>query len=462
MRWQAMKGSKVPATTGSLLALDLMDRMAMKSTQPQDIRPTAAKSAHIASLEAMRGLAALWVLLSHVVEFNAFAPNSSWIQMNAWWKQWSDVMVPGHLGVVLFFLLSGYVIGKSNPPEKELRIKEYVAKRFVRLWPCFAVSILFGSLIVGNLNGRSLAEALLLVRPYLPQNPVIWSVCFEFWFYMTFPLIFLIQPNQRRRFGMAAVTIATLLAIACNAYLAPTHPSLVAWIIGLSIWLVGMVFAWETDDVQPSLGQHPKFLSSLLLLMALAGSQTGLQGVLSTLGINWKILSGQVYLADFVTIPLAMTMFCALLGFRQRRWWTWAWYGSLGILMLMEASVLLKGNWLKMGFWDASLILSLIAILLWYKPNLLGTSICARGIRLLAPLGAISYGIYVFHMPSMYLVAKIPPTADNYLLLQWLARLALSLGLVATCSALFDLRVQPYLRRKALGVLTPKPAIMMS
>lgn len=45
------------------------------------------------------------------------------------------------LGVVLFFLLSGYVIGNAYPSERHLFPGVYVLKRFIRIWPIFAVSI---------------------------------------------------------------------------------------------------------------------------------------------------------------------------------------------------------------------------------------------------------------------------------------------------------------------------------
>ena len=117
-----------------------------------------ASPRHLLSLEAMRGLASLWVMVGHGLSWQPFAPRQ-WEGIPPWWKQWLFVWSPGHLGVVLFFLLSGYVIGKAYPSDRALLPGVYVLKRFIRIWPIFAVSILLGApRIISNSQGRCAHE----------------------------------------------------------------------------------------------------------------------------------------------------------------------------------------------------------------------------------------------------------------------------------------------------------------
>ena len=50
---------------------------------------------------------------------------------------------PGHLSVLIFFILSGYVIGLTNQrPLEAASIGTYLKKRIVRIYPIYLLSIL--------------------------------------------------------------------------------------------------------------------------------------------------------------------------------------------------------------------------------------------------------------------------------------------------------------------------------
>ena len=105
-----------------------------------------AKSERVEYLDSIRGLAALFVLLSHTL--GAF----DWPRQIINWTQWPflNILVGGKEGVVMFFVLSGYVLSNpyvqpvaaGNAPRK-LFLPSYFVRRITRIWlPWFAVLLL--------------------------------------------------------------------------------------------------------------------------------------------------------------------------------------------------------------------------------------------------------------------------------------------------------------------------------
>jgi peptidoglycan/LPS O-acetylase OafA/YrhL len=75
-----------------------------------DAAPTHERLRHI---DALRGIAALLVLWRHVADaFVDIGPNVG----GRWIAQWADMVDVGRIGVVAFFLISGYVIPFSIDP----------------------------------------------------------------------------------------------------------------------------------------------------------------------------------------------------------------------------------------------------------------------------------------------------------------------------------------------------------
>ncbi|WP_369025043.1 acyltransferase family protein [Qipengyuania sp. RANM35] len=127
-----------------------------------------------ATIDALRGLAAIGVMLFHV-------------------RQDVGFQVPGgYLAVDLFFCLSGFVIGRAY--EMRLRdglgAREFVERRIVRLWPMLALGALLGIAIHGGHAGMLfllpnwLSDGLLY-----PANPPLWSLLFEMVAYIAFALV---------------------------------------------------------------------------------------------------------------------------------------------------------------------------------------------------------------------------------------------------------------------------------
>lgn len=128
---------------------------------------------HIKPLHGLRGAAAVTVVVGH---YGA---------------------VPGEpgLGVVLFFVLSGFLIGKLylEKPFSGANIIEYLLARFARVYPLFA----FVVLAVGLLNYLVPSALVFLLTPdrivphllLFGSGMTIWTICTEFHFYFAFVIL---------------------------------------------------------------------------------------------------------------------------------------------------------------------------------------------------------------------------------------------------------------------------------
>lgn len=194
-------------------------------------------------LEALRGFAAFYVVLNHTIPhtFNYGGLNFGFLFRF------------GQEAVILFFLLSGFVVNYSHRKSSHNTFNVYFIKRFSRIYvPLIIVFILgyihsclkSGYLIDPEL--RSLALNLLmlqdvpalkpnvLVAPYMGNTP-LWSLSYEWWFYMLY------FPIQKYCTNIARQSQLVFLAAFLGAVLYTVHPNFIARILMyLSIWWSGV------------------------------------------------------------------------------------------------------------------------------------------------------------------------------------------------------------------------------
>ena len=142
-------------------------------------------------LEALRGFAALYVVLHHSIHnFQIAGLNLSFLFRF------------GQEAVILFFVLSGFVIEYSYSKSKDKSFKTYFLKRFLRIYiPLLCVFITHYAILSFenklNMNWQDLFCNLLMLQDvdtlkpnvisptFLGNNP-LWSLSYEWWFYMLF------------------------------------------------------------------------------------------------------------------------------------------------------------------------------------------------------------------------------------------------------------------------------------
>ena len=146
-------------------------------------------------------------------------------------------LVPGGLGVTIFFFLSGYLISTLMLAEHErtggINILNFYARRLFRLMPPLIVSLAiaygltYSGWLAGGITSKGLAAQLLYFANYYglffdPGNTVpdgtgiLWSLAVEEHFYIFYPLLMILLLGAALR----PRTICVVLGAVCLAVLA--------------------------------------------------------------------------------------------------------------------------------------------------------------------------------------------------------------------------------------------------
>ena len=166
-------------------------------------------------IDALRGIAALWVVLFHAYE-GGHIDRLAKMMPNAWSYL---IFEMGTAGVPIFFVISGFVIAHSVNKDRvdSNYLMKFAIRRSVRLDPpywgsiIFALSMVWVSTMVKNepMEWPSLSTMIahltytqgLLSIPHI--NDVYWTLCLEIQFYLVFCLLLVFVQRIERHFKSA-------------------------------------------------------------------------------------------------------------------------------------------------------------------------------------------------------------------------------------------------------------------
>lgn len=351
-------------------------RHMMVEKRPRDSSPLTRKmlayrslrgSASSDHLDLVRGAAALAVMLGHLrnlffVDFHEITGNSNVLIKIVYFATGF-----GHEAVMIFFVLSGFLVGGAvlrGRTDGQWSWGLYATNRLTRLWivlipalllgatwdhigiHVFGTSGIYGGLAHSNVVGFAvrprlsasvmLGNALFLqeiITPTFGTNGPLWSLSFEFWYYVLFPLIVLAFPPGK--FGWSTILYATgaivvavfigqsislyfliwLLGAAINLAPEPSGRRAKLWIVTATAALLAVLAVLK---FKPGIAQYPDFVvgvASAALIFALLRSRGR-----STLGLYSRTarrLAGFSYTLYVVHLP-ALAFISAWLV--QRRW----------------------------------------------------------------------------------------------------------------------------------------------
>ncbi|GAB3567299.1 acyltransferase [Arthrobacter alkaliphilus] len=190
----------------------------------------------LATLTALRFVAALWVVLFHLQAMqNTF--------LSPVYELFRPVVANGDLGVDVFFVLSGFIItytylDRLGPRFRWRAAGEFVWARFARMWPAFAlvVGVLGLWLVYGSaqesvrewslqtqapdLSPWGLAKQLLMMHLWFQAGTdgaswfgPGWTVSAEWLAYLAFPLVALVLYRLRRLHPALALAASVLVLL---------------------------------------------------------------------------------------------------------------------------------------------------------------------------------------------------------------------------------------------------------
>lgn len=178
----------------------------------------------VASVTGLRALSILWVLVQHVQQGLrplALRPGGAAFLASPLLR----VGWAGNLGVDVFFVISGYLIGGMLLAEREetgaLSLGRFYLRRAMRILPVYFFALAV-SLAAGEPNASRAWANVLFVNDFLPFRQGFmahtWSLAIEEQFYAFFPLFvlaaFLARPARRTAVFVATVPVCAVVAVA--------------------------------------------------------------------------------------------------------------------------------------------------------------------------------------------------------------------------------------------------------
>jgi peptidoglycan/LPS O-acetylase OafA/YrhL len=231
-------------------------------------------------LDALRILAAMAVFLGHF--------SQGWLGGGLFWQ----TQAHGHTAVIVFFVLSGYVIAYTADT-KENALQRYTLARLSRVLSVAVPALIISTvlLLIGpeinpaqyaelDRRGQGHASASLVTQFFaglffvseswglhirVLGNTPYWSLAYEVWYYVLFGAAVFLRGRQR----LIALAIAALIAGPKILFMAP-------------IWLAG-VAAWRWRHTIHTNNAKPLAIGTVLLFAILASEafnsfSTGLYG----------------------------------------------------------------------------------------------------------------------------------------------------------------------------------------
>ena len=188
------------------------------STSPDGSRRASAKKGQMPSLSGLRAISIAFVILGHLSGTSGFRNLNLGIGDYA------------HFGVVVFFVISGFLITSLLISEYEekgrVSLKLFYARRALRIFPAsyaYILCMLLLSLAGGlHLAARDLWHAVTYTVNYQPgaawQFAHLWSLSVEEQFYLLWPFAFVALGLRRASWGAAGVILLAPVARAASWY----------------------------------------------------------------------------------------------------------------------------------------------------------------------------------------------------------------------------------------------------
>lgn len=180
---------------------------------------TISSSKRISSIDVFRSLAITSVVLFH---FNGLLPK-------------------GYLGVDLFFVISGFLIGgiltKDYKKRESIHFFKFILQRGFKVWPSYYIFFIVGSLLArflyDTIDPTQIVQFNLTDMPrylFFYQNYTgapwhysfdhVWSLCIEEHFYVILPILFIVaQRINKREILFALVVLLVFEGVASKFFM---------------------------------------------------------------------------------------------------------------------------------------------------------------------------------------------------------------------------------------------------
>jgi len=390
-------------------------------------------------LEGLRGLCALVVAISHLLTFNFF---------HSFQIPYYDFFVHlefAHEAVLIFFVLSGYVIGLNHihTPFNKINIIAYLKKRAVRLYPIYFLAIIISFLVYtgGAFSVRQLLGHLFFMQEFfvstITSNSPLWSLSYEVTFYILF--LGLWKAGRYNMYLCLAISILSVAFVLRN----PDATILKSLLVGAIFWMLGLYIAQtKTIIIAATKRRWHSLISYFALLLAIHSFDT--RNLIPHF-VHLKLdFAFKVSFGDLVYLPVCFIIIMELTN-RSVKYMNWIKLLAYSIpifhlllLLYFKHPVFSQINWIYGIFYFA---LALITLPINFKIDFLGR---------LSKLGRISYALYVFHFPVLYFLNSCLTKYFSGVILL-IVGLSASVLITGALSTIAELVIQPRIKKLLIG-----------
>jgi len=399
---------------------------------------------HNSNLDILRGVAALTVVLLHLTtNLPAFDNRFRFDAL-------LNYNFPGHMAVLIFFILSGYVIGINTPIlSNKMEINKYIKKRLVRILPIYFVAVILTILIAPeNYTFPKILSNLFFISVPLDnviaEDGPIWSLNYELLYYFVFIFFSYFKVNLSKTVKVSVGIVAIVFVCFHNVKI---HPLSISYFIGFIFWVTGAMIAttnrwskWEISNsrivalfiliycLQP-LNPYGPILKVLHMPVADYSYYTWYQKSISYNDLFYYPLAILLIFAltHVYSIYTKTLLYCAF-GFP-----------SIRLVMLYYKYGL---NFAVKEHYIIPSIILIIGILFWGL-NVKFPIKITKILRSTAALSKISYAMYVIHMPLLLLFGTVSATSAIFYAL----KLLVYFSILFFVSYLLEDIYQPYIKK---------------
>jgi len=334
-----------------------------------------------ASLDFLRWTSAILVLIWHI-RMLLFSYPDDVSSAGLFCKAFYFVTGFGNQAVMIFFVLSGYLVGGAAAEKlsgNSFSLTNYLVNRISRLYPVFGVALLLtavfdltGTSLFHNacsyrsehqalcdlvnynidysFSGRAFFSSLFMLQgfvlPPFGANWPLWSLSTEFWYYLLFPLLLLpfFLKEAKSRWLCILTLVLLIVLLSRNMYYLALF---VVWLMGVAARRIQIPFknsalafgALVLALVNSRIGMGSTYLQDLLIgmgcMMVIVAIQNGGRGIEWGAGFS-KRMAGFSYSLYCCHFP-ALVFFVALLS-RHRDVHALSWSGRLLLAGLVTAA----------------------------------------------------------------------------------------------------------------------------
>ncbi len=275
-------------------------------------QPTDVDGGRIPSLDGVRALSIVLVLVGHVYIDAPFARTATY------------AIVGNHqLGVSIFFVISGFIIThlllREEHASGRIRVGQFYLRRAFRILPVYFVYLIavfaFSRLGDVDVPTRDFASAALFLRDYM-QRPSgfavshTWSLSVEEHFYLVYPIFLLTVPRRWRAYVLAATVAAGPFLRFLTWALWPGHGATGVMFHTRMDSLAGgclLAILSRTEDVRAAIRRAPwpaiRIVSLGLLFIASPLLATTIRRYQNLAGYTAEIVLICVLLVDAISLP---------------------------------------------------------------------------------------------------------------------------------------------------------------